>query len=201
MRQPEPEASGPSPIMPKTGRMEVTLNVADWYGRGQGVQHVKDNLKPDHRNDFELGWHAAGEGSEAYLKFKACPDGHAPRIHRVVVDCYAMFTGRGQTSPKPRAVALHAVHALNNFSTDEFTNDKGEPVPHCRECMLWLQTPFTDSVPANQNVSRDVGHLSMGLLVPHKMVKVKMSVFANANGDEVLSEITASLEYSWEKVA
>jgi hypothetical protein len=170
---------------------EVTINVADWFG------HRKGNIELDKRNKDEFGSQGSGGGSLAEIKFLKTPEGKHPRILRFTADVYGMFTWRADCADCPaqgagaRAVVLHAIHSKNDFSTDVVS------VSGNHDCLMWLQTPIGGDGGAFRTLQRDVGHLPTSLCVKDS-IWFKLSMFANPTGDEVLSEMTVSLEYCYE---
>ncbi len=164
---------------------EVTVNVADWFGPFKGNTSVNVS--------GEVGYHAGSEGEGvAELKFLATPDGYHPRVLRFFADVYSIWSERRfwlnnlnpPTQPRRTAVALFAIHTRNNFKFSEFS------IRTCRDCMLWLQTP----VGYGRDVTRDVGHLDIGLLT-RDTVWLKMSMFNSPTTHELLTEMTVSFEY------
>ena len=164
---------------------EVTVNVADWFGPRKGNTSVNVSS--------EVGYHAGVDGQGvAELKFLATPDGYHPRVTRFFADVYSIWSERRfwlndlnpATQPRRTAVALFAIHTRNNFDYDEFS------IPTCRDCLLWLQTP----VGTARDVTRDVGHLGIGLLT-RDAVWLKMSMFNSPTTHELLTEMTVSFEY------
>ena len=166
----------------KNEECEVTVNVADFFGNRKG------NIEWNRSAPWEVGWHARDGGSEATLTWLGTPPGRVPRIVKHHTNMYSIWSKPGRIKGYTRGVALWALHSMNDYDFSGFD------ISHCKDCIMWMQAPVGFPIV----IDRYIKHLDVGRLDRNEL-RIKLSVFNLTIPEEVLSEVTTSLEYCYER--